>query len=200
MDFNIYDSLVLRNHYNMHQQLEVTDTDNTVKVYTEKPHLVSLGSGRLSTAVTIVPLQEGRTEIGTLKAPVMPDIVIQGTGIEDEHCYIDNIYGTITLHPIAKMCSIDGKMVREATRLSQGCMVCLGRSNYFRFNHPKEAKKIKDALPNCRISCAPLHFLQECGLGIHTQTDCGLCHSGRDILSADDLQPFYNSTIWCRPL
>ncbi|XP_033759080.1 pleckstrin homology-like domain family B member 2 isoform X2 [Pecten maximus] len=43
----------------------------------------------------------------------------------------------------------------------RSCMVCLGRSNYFRFNHPKEAKKIKDALPNCRISCAPLHFLQD---------------------------------------
>lgn len=41
-----------------------------------------------------------------------------------------------------------------------GCMLCLGRSNYFRFNHPKEAKKIKEAMPNCRISCAPLAFLQ----------------------------------------
>ncbi|XP_060081466.1 uncharacterized protein LOC132560804 [Ylistrum balloti] len=165
MDFNVYNSLALQNHYNstQHQQeeLEVTDTDSTVKVYSERPHLVSLGSGRLSTAVTIVPLQEGRTEIGTANCAVMPDIVIQGTGIEDEHCYIDNIYGTITLHPIARMCSIDGKMVTEPTKLSQGCMVCLGRSNYFRFNHPKEAKKIKDALPNCRISCAPLHFLQD---------------------------------------
>ncbi|XP_048773623.2 uncharacterized protein LOC125678885 isoform X4 [Ostrea edulis] len=42
-----------------------------------------------------------------------------------------------------------------------GCMLCLGRSNYFRFNHPKEAKKIKEAMPNCRISCTPLAFLQE---------------------------------------
>lgn len=41
-----------------------------------------------------------------------------------------------------------------------GCMLCLGRSNYFRFNHPQEAKKIKEALPNCRISCAPIDFLQ----------------------------------------
>ncbi|XP_021358754.1 uncharacterized protein LOC110453881 isoform X4 [Mizuhopecten yessoensis] len=164
MDFKMYNSLTLQNHYNTQQQqeeLEVTDTDSTVKVYSERPHLVSLGSGRLSTAVTIVPLQEGRTDIGTINSAVMPDIVIQGTGIEDEHCYIDNIYGTITLHPIAKMCSIDGRVINEATKLSQGCMVCLGRSNYFRFNHPKEAKKIKDALPNCRISCAPLHFLQD---------------------------------------
>ncbi|XP_069115660.1 pleckstrin homology-like domain family B member 2 isoform X3 [Argopecten irradians] len=163
MDF--YNSLALQNQYNkmQHQkeELEVTDTDSMVKVYSERPHLVSLGSGRLSTAVTIVPLQEGRTDIGTSNCAVMPDIVIQGTGIEDEHCYIDNIYGTITLYPIARMCSIDGKVITEPTKLSQGCMVCLGRSNYFRFNHPKEAKKIKDALPNCRISCAPLHFLQD---------------------------------------
>ena len=56
--------------------------------------------------------------------------------------------------------------------LFTGCMLCLGRSNYFRFNHPQEAKKIKDALPNCRISCTPMDFLQGmliCCLGIMTE-------------------------------
>ncbi|XP_062570439.1 titin homolog isoform X3 [Saccostrea cucullata] len=143
------------------EEYEVTDTDNAVKVHTDKPHLVSLGSGRLSTAVTILPLQEGRTDIGTYDSPSEPDIIIQGTGVEPEHCYIDNIHGVITLYPLAKMCAVDGILVTEPTRLPQGCMLCLGRSNYFRFNHPKEAKKIKEAMPNCRISCAPLAFLQE---------------------------------------
>ncbi|KAK3106893.1 hypothetical protein FSP39_002139, partial [Pinctada imbricata] len=102
-----------------------------------------------------------RTDIGTAMAPILPDVIIQGTGVEDEHCFIDNIHGVITLYPVAKMCAVDGVLVTEPTRLTQGCMLCLGRSNYFRFNHPKEAKKIKEALPNCRISCAPLNFLQE---------------------------------------
>nr|XP_022321824.1 pleckstrin homology-like domain family B member 2 isoform X4 [Crassostrea virginica] len=143
------------------EEYELSDTDNAVKVHTDKPHLVSLGSGRLSTAVTILPLQEGRTEIGTANAPNVPDIIIQGTGVEPEHCFIDNIHGVITLYPLARMCAVDGVLVTEPTRLPQGCMLCLGRSNYFRFNHPKEAKKIKEAMPNCRISCAPLAFLQE---------------------------------------
>lgn len=36
---------------------------------TEKPHLVSLGSGRLSTAITLLPLEEGECQgvsMGTL--------------------------------------------------------------------------------------------------------------------------------------
>ena len=43
----------------LQEEYELSDTDNAVKVHTDKPHLVSLGSGRLSTAVTILPLQEG---------------------------------------------------------------------------------------------------------------------------------------------
>ena len=43
----------------LQEEYELNDTDNAVKVHTDKPHLVSLGSGRLSTAVTILPLQEG---------------------------------------------------------------------------------------------------------------------------------------------
>ena len=39
-------------------------------------------------------------------------------------------------------------------------MVVLGRSNYFRFNHPQEARKMKEAMAaNQRISCVPLNFL-----------------------------------------
>ena len=53
-----------------------------------------------------------------------------------------------------------------------GCMLCLGRSNYFRFNHPKEAKKIKEAMPNCRISCAPLAFLQGIVIVVDMPKNC----------------------------
>lgn len=51
------------------------------------------------------------------------DIVIEGTGVGDHHCYIENINGVITLHPIAAMCAIDGKMVIQPTRLAQGKLV-----------------------------------------------------------------------------
>ena len=41
------------------EDLHVTETNNVLKVHTDKPHLVSMGSGRLSTAVTILPLKHG---------------------------------------------------------------------------------------------------------------------------------------------
>ena len=40
-------------------------------------------------------------------------------------------------------------------------MICLGRSNYFRFNHPAEAQRMKDALPKSkqRLSVLPIGFI-----------------------------------------
>lgn len=40
--------------------LEVHEAGRALRVQTEAPHLVSMGSGRLSTAVTLHPLPEGR--------------------------------------------------------------------------------------------------------------------------------------------
>lgn len=42
--------------------LDLIDMGKGLKVQTEKPHLVSLGSGRLSTAITLLPLEEGECQ------------------------------------------------------------------------------------------------------------------------------------------
>lgn len=39
--------------------LDLIETGKTLKVQAERPHLVSLGSGRLSTAITLLPIPEG---------------------------------------------------------------------------------------------------------------------------------------------
>ena len=39
--------------------LELTETGKALKVQSERPHLVSLGGSRISTAITLLPLQEG---------------------------------------------------------------------------------------------------------------------------------------------
>lgn len=40
--------------------LDLIETGKSLKVQAERPHLVSLGSGRLSTAITLLPLPEGK--------------------------------------------------------------------------------------------------------------------------------------------
>ena len=39
-----------------------------------------------------------------------------------------------------------------------GCMVCLGRSNYFRFNHPQDAKRRREPSPIKGMSYFTLYF------------------------------------------
>ncbi|NXR63685.1 PHLB1 protein, partial [Rhadina sibilatrix] len=123
--------------------LDLIDTGKGLKVQTEKPHLVSLGSGRLSTAITLLPLEEGRTTIGTAAT----DIVLQGPGLAPQHCYIENVRGTLTLHPCGNACAIDGVPLQRPMHLTQGCTICLGQATFLRFNHPAEAKWIKSMIP-----------------------------------------------------
>ncbi|KAM4545743.1 pleckstrin homology-like domain family B member 1 isoform 5-T6 [Odontesthes bonariensis] len=123
--------------------LDLIETGKSLKVQAERPHLVSLGSGRLSTAITLLPLLEGRTTLGSEGT----DIPLQGPGIAAKHCYIENQSGSITLYPCGNQCSVDGLPITKPFRLTQGCMLCFGQSAFFRFNHPEEAQRMKSMLP-----------------------------------------------------
>ncbi|KAM9519674.1 pleckstrin homology-like domain family B member 1 isoform 3-T3 [Guaruba guarouba] len=135
--------------------LDLIDTGKGLKVQTEKPHLVSLGSGRLSTAITLLPLKEGRTTIGTATT----DIILLGPGLAPQHCYIENVAGTLTLHPCGNACAVDGVPLWRPTRLTQGCTICLGQATFLRFNHPAEAKWMKSMIPAGGRSPAALYGL-----------------------------------------
>ncbi|XP_056264503.1 pleckstrin homology-like domain family B member 1 isoform X2 [Pseudoliparis swirei] len=123
--------------------LDLFETGKSLKFQAERPHLVSLGSGRLSTAITLLPLLEGRTTLGSGRT----DIPLQGQGIAAQHCYIDNQADGITLYPCGNQCSVDGLPITKPFRLTQGCMLCFGQSVFFRFNHPEEALRMKSLLP-----------------------------------------------------
>ncbi|XP_023272669.1 pleckstrin homology-like domain family B member 2 isoform X3 [Seriola lalandi dorsalis] len=127
--------------------LDLIDTGKGLKVQTATPHLVSLGSGRLSVAITLLPLKEGVTRIGREDAPTPQDITIQGPSIEAEHCLIINEGGVVTLDPCGHLCSLDGVQITVPTPLTQGYSLCLGKSYFFRFNHPEEASRMKSMLP-----------------------------------------------------
>ncbi|XP_042154884.1 pleckstrin homology-like domain family B member 2 isoform X1 [Oncorhynchus tshawytscha] len=137
--------------------LDLIDTGKCLKVQTATPHLVSLGSGRLSVAITLLPLKEGVTRIGREDAAVPQDITIQGVGIEAEHCIIINTSGVIILDPCGNLCSLDGVPVTSPVPLTQGYSLCLGQSYFFRFNHPEEANRMKSMLPQ-KSPVSPLAY------------------------------------------
>ena len=51
--------------------------------------------------------------------------------------------------------------------VSLGCMLCLGRSNYFRFNHPEEAQQIKSQAGDQKTVDTRSHDLLKLGTVEH---------------------------------
>ncbi|XP_057339285.1 kinesin-like protein Klp98A isoform X1 [Microplitis mediator] len=109
----------------------------------EMPHLVGIDDDLLSTGVTLYHLKEGKTLVGTEEASTLQDIVLTGADVEPEHCIVELDAGVATLHPLSSHCWINMTQVDKPTRLSQGCIILLGRNNMFRYNDPVEAAKLR---------------------------------------------------------
>ena len=69
--------------------------------------------------------------------------MLTGVDVEPEHCVVELENGIATLHPLSPHCWINTAQVDKATRLSQGCIILLGRNNMFRYNDPVEAAKLR---------------------------------------------------------
>ncbi|XP_053472068.1 kinesin-like protein KIF16B isoform X1 [Ictalurus furcatus] len=111
----------------------------------ELPHLIGIDDDLLSTGIILYHLKEGRTFVGREDAVNEQDIVLHGLGLESEHCLFENQDGTVTLIPLNEsQCSVNGVHVTEPCQLNQGAVILLGRTNMFRFNHPKEAAKLRE--------------------------------------------------------
>ncbi|XP_063490024.1 kinesin-like protein KIF16B isoform X7 [Symphalangus syndactylus] len=111
----------------------------------ELPHLIGIDDDLLSTGIILYHLKEGQTYVGREDASTEQDIVLHGLDLESEHCIFENVGGTVTLIPLSgSQCSVNGVQIVEATHLNQGAVILLGRTNMFRFNHPKEAAKLRE--------------------------------------------------------
>ncbi|NXN16315.1 KI16B protein, partial [Indicator maculatus] len=111
----------------------------------ELPHLIGIDDDLLSTGIILYHLKEGQTYVGREDAMTEQDIVLHGLDLESEHCIFENLNGTVNLIPLNRaQCSVNGVQVTEATHLNQGAVILLGRTNMFRFNHPKEAAKLRE--------------------------------------------------------
>ncbi|XP_022530252.2 kinesin-like protein KIF16B isoform X1 [Astyanax mexicanus] len=111
----------------------------------ELPHLIGIDDDLLSTGIILYHLKEGRTFVGREDAYNEQDIVLHGLGLESEHCVFENQNGTVTLVPLNEaQCSVNGVQITLPCQLNQGAVILLGRTNMFRFNHPKEAAKLRE--------------------------------------------------------
>ncbi|XP_068582639.1 kinesin-like protein KIF16B isoform X4 [Cebidichthys violaceus] len=111
----------------------------------ELPHLIGIDDDLLSTGIILYHLKEGRTYVGRDDASTEQDIILHGLDLESEHCMFQNQNGKVTLVPLGgAQCSVNGVPATESSQLNQGAVILLGRTNMFRFNHPKEAAKLRE--------------------------------------------------------
>lgn len=111
----------------------------------ELPHLIGIDDDLLSTGIILYHLKEGQTHVGREDAVREQDIVLHGLDLESEHCIFEHFNGAVNLIPLSgAQCSVNGIQITEATQLNQGAVILLGRTNMFRFNHPKEAAKLRE--------------------------------------------------------
>ncbi|XP_072929547.1 kinesin-like protein Klp98A [Epargyreus clarus] len=110
----------------------------------DMPHLVGIDDNLLSTGVTLYHLKEGETVIGSEEYSPTPDIVLSGAGVLPLHCKVTLQEGVATVCPApGAQCWLNTVLLDKPAKLSQGCILLLGRTNMFRYNDPAEAAKLR---------------------------------------------------------
>lgn len=136
------------------------------------PHLIGIDDDILSTGIMLYHLKEGRTSVGRGDADDSQDIVIAGVDVERYHCCIENNEGEVTLYPVDDaLCAVNGMVVDEPTKLTQGAVILLGKTNMFRYNNPAEAQKLKSELKNCGLSLSRTSLLSKSMSDLYRSTE-----------------------------
>lgn len=126
----------------------------------DMPHLVGIDDNLLSTGVTLYHLKEGETVIGSEEYTPMPDIVLSGAGVLPLHCRVVLQQGVATLHPAqGSQCWLNTVLIDKPAKLSQGCILLLGRTNMFRYNDPAEAAKLRQGGGSSLMNLSRLSLL-----------------------------------------
>jgi len=127
-----------------HNALGLKRTGLGVMLDSDMPHLIGLDEDILSTGITLYQLREGNTIIGNNEAEEVPHIALKGPGILPSHCAIKLEGGVSWLHPQpGALCLVNASPVEAPVRLSQGCVIVLGKTNMFRYNDPTEAADLR---------------------------------------------------------
>jgi kinesin family member 1 len=105
------------------------------------PHLVNLSDDPLLAECLIYNIKPGTTIVANLNAPGNPEIRLNGSKIQQQHCSFENAGNVVTLVPSeGAAVMVNGLRVTEPKRLRSGNRIILGDFHIFRFNNPQEAR------------------------------------------------------------
>ncbi|KAJ1523618.1 hypothetical protein ONE63_001461 [Megalurothrips usitatus] len=141
------------------QALGLRKAGKGVVLDSDRPHLVGIDDDLRSTGVTLYHLKEGKTHIGSEEGADC-DIMLSGLNVEKNHCAIELSNGVATLLPAPQaQCWVNTVPVDKPTKLSQGCIILLGRTNMFRYNDPVEAAKLRKEGSRSHLNLSRLSLL-----------------------------------------
>ena len=137
--------------------LSVQKDGDAVVLYTDNPHLVNLNlHDSLASGVTLHYLKDPLTTIGRRSASTV-DVVLAGADCAEKHCTITIGSPTeVTLTPEDGVCIVNGAKVEKTLALRQGMQLTFGTQNVFRFNHPAQAKQMRQLRASGELEDDPL--------------------------------------------
>ncbi|KAI5480411.1 hypothetical protein MNV49_000986 [Pseudohyphozyma bogoriensis] len=133
------------------EALGITIEKNLVGVHAPKkmPHLVNLNEDALMAECLVYQLKPGRTTVGNTTSDAPADIRLSGTSILPEHCHFESAEdGKVMLWSGASGTTmVNGQRLSpdKPKELRSGFRIILGDFHVFRFNHPEEVRKARDA-------------------------------------------------------
>ncbi|XP_065919048.1 kinesin-like protein KIF1A isoform X2 [Dysidea avara] len=134
----------------MQQQREIQLAEMGIALHEERgalgvfspkktPHLVNLNEDPLMSECLLYYIKEGITRVGS-----RGDVVLSGDYIFEDHCIFENDEGTVHIIPLNNSETyVNGFLIADATELRTGSRVILGNNHVFRFNHPVQAREMK---------------------------------------------------------
>jgi len=120
-----------RVHQRYRRQTDRRQTDGPAIAYSEREREFTFAKNNqhflllllsLFRRAILITVCAGKTRIGSGRASVRQDIVLQGAAIHDQHCFIvnDDVDDVVTLQPLTGHVSVDGQLITTPTKLVQG--------------------------------------------------------------------------------
>ncbi|CAN9500961.1 unnamed protein product [Ophioblennius macclurei] len=121
------------------ETVELQKVGVTFQVDNHLPSLVNLNEDPQLSEKLIYIIKQGQTSVGRVNSG--QDIQLNGGLIADRHCVLWNVEDTVSIVPAENAKTfVNGIAIAESTVLHHGDRIILGGTQYFRLNHPCEAK------------------------------------------------------------